>query len=317
MIDSRSRALPYAALVVQTTVSALNYLIAKTALSQAPSPAVAMIRLVGTALCFVPILLMVGAKPWPPRRLWKAVLFVGMLGIPLNQGCFLEGLSRTSPAHAVLLYTLTPLFVFAIALLSGTEGLEWTKVGGLALALTGAAVVVLEKSGAGAVQGSLSGDLIILVGVICWAGYTAFGKPLVAAAGPVAATGWTLIAGTFLYMPVGMPVMLRVHPQALSASFWWAIAYLVLCTSIISYLCWYYALGRLEPSRVAVFTNLQPVITAIASWLLLGERLTPQLLGGGALVVAGVVVATHVGIRERLRSAMTFSAPRPSVGSQE
>ncbi len=317
MSDGRSRALPYAALILQTVLSALNYLIAKGALAQAPSTAVAMIRLLGTAVCFVPILVATRAPLWPPRRSWKTVLGVATLGVPLNQGLFLEGLSRTSPAHAVLLYTLTPLFVFVIAVVMKTEEVERTKVAGLGLALAGAAIVVLERSNGGTVHATVVGDLIILIGVVSWAGYTAFGKPLVADAGAVAATGWTLIAGTFLYLPIGVPSMLRLHPLALPASFWWAIVYLVLCTSIISYLCWYYALGRLEPSRVAIFTNLQPVMTAIASWWLLGERLTPRLLGGGGLVVAGVVVATHVGIRERLRSVVTFSAPRPQVGSPE
>jgi drug/metabolite transporter (DMT)-like permease len=303
--------------MVQTVLSAVNYLIAKTALTQAPSTAVAMLRLTGTAVCFVLVLLAVGRRPWPPRRFWKTVTVLALLGVPVNQGCFLEGLSRTSPAHAVLLYTLTPLVVFFIALALRTEELERTKVVGLGLAILGAALVILERSGDGATHGALSGDLILLVGVISWAGYTAFGKPLVADVGAVAATGWTLIVGTFLYLPIGLPAMRQIHLQAMPGSFWWAIVYLVLCTSIISYLCWYYALGRLEPSRVAVFTNLQPVMTAVASWLFLGEQLTPRLLSGGALVMAGVVIATHVGVRERLRSAMTFPAPRPQVGPQE
>lgn len=41
-------------------------------------------------------------------------------------------------------------------------------------------------------------------------------------------------------------------------------------------------------SRVAVFSNLQPVATALAAWLILGDRITWEIFVGGALVIAGV-----------------------------
>jgi drug/metabolite transporter (DMT)-like permease len=66
------------------------------------------------------------------------------------------------------------------------------------------------------------------------------------------------------------------------------IAYLALMTSVLSYLLWYYALSKTLPSKVAVFSNLQPVATALAAWLLLGDPLRWELAVGGALVLAGV-----------------------------
>ena len=48
--------------------------------------------------------------------------------------------------------------------------------------------------------------------------------------------------------------------------------FVTLFTGFLSYFCWYYALVRLEPSRVAVFTNLQPLVTALLAWGLLGEQ---------------------------------------------
>ena len=67
-----------------------------------------------------------------------------------------------------------------------------------------------------------------------------------------------------------------------------AIAYLALLTSVVSYLLWYWALGRTDASKVAVFSNLQPVATAVAAWLVLGEHIGWEVAVGGALVLAGV-----------------------------
>jgi drug/metabolite transporter (DMT)-like permease len=64
------------------------------------------------------------------------------------------------------------------------------------------------------------------------------------------------------------------------------IAYLGVLTSVVAYLLWYYALSKAAASKVAVFSNLQPVATAIAAWAILGEALTWEIAVGGVLVLA-------------------------------
>jgi len=49
-------------------------------------------------------------------------------------------------------------------------------------------------------------------------------------------------------------------------------------------------LAREDASRVAIWSNTQPVLTAILAWAMYGERFTPVFLGGGALVIAGVAL---------------------------
>jgi drug/metabolite transporter (DMT)-like permease len=60
--------------------------------------------------------------------------------------------------------------------------------------------------------------------------------------------------------------------------------------SVISYLLFYWAIARAEASRVAIWSNLQPVLTALLAWLVYGEQLTASFVLGGAMVLAGVVL---------------------------
>jgi len=41
----------------------------------------------------------------------------------------------------------------------------------------------------------------------------------------------------------------------------------------------------------AVFTNLQPLATAVLAHVSLGEHVTPQFIGGALVVISGVVLA--------------------------
>ena len=66
------------------------------------------------------------------------------------------------------------------------------------------------------------------------------------------------------------------------------VTYLVLFSSVASYALWNFALARIEASAAAIFSNLQPVGTALAAWAFLGEPLTVSMLLGGALVLGGV-----------------------------
>ena len=61
-------------------------------------------------------------------------------------------------------------------------------------------------------------------------------------------------------------------------------------TSGVAFTLWYYALKRLEASRLTVFNNLQAPLTAVLAWIVLGSVPGVQVVIGGLLVLAGVTV---------------------------
>ncbi len=67
--------------------------------------------------------------------------------------------------------------------------------------------------------------------------------------------------------------------------------YLAVTASAEAYTIFYYALTKIPASRVAVLTCLQPILATVLGILLLDEAITPHLVVGGALVLAGVYLA--------------------------
>src|SRR5262249_57632352 len=76
-----------------------------------------------------------------------------------------------------------------------------------------------------------------------------------------------------------------------SPAAWLGLAYMILVTSVAAYLIWYWALAHLPAARVAIFSNLQPLATAVLAHFVLGEHVTPQFVGGALVVISGVVLA--------------------------
>ncbi len=276
---------------LHSAISAGTYLAAKRALDELPPWEVALARFTFAGLLFGAILLHRRVRIARKDLLGLAAL--GFVAVPMNQGFFLAGLALSTPGHAALLYALTPIFVFLIARLRLGERATALKLAGIAVAFAGV-LVVLGARGSVALGGSsrmLLGDLLILLAVVAWAIVAVGGKVYAERYGATASTSAAIVMGSLFYLPVGLALS-DVHRFARLTPIGWAsLAYLVVMTSVVAYLLYYWALSRAQASRVAVWSNLQPVLTALLAWLAYGERLTGPFLAGGAMVLAGVLLA--------------------------
>ena len=293
------------ALLVQTVISAGTYLVAKRALAEVPVSTLVLWRFLLSGAVFALLVLVLPGPALPPRRAVAATFALGFLAGPLNQGLFFAGLQHSTAAHAALLYALTPIGVYLYSVLRGREAPSARAGLGLLLAFAGALVLLLAH-GLRALSGVFVGDVLILGAVSAWVVYTAEGKAFIGEHGALRATAWSMIAGALWLLPLAPWVL---HPELVlggSAVVKGSIAYLALLTSVVSYLLWYWALGRTDASKVAVFSNLQPVATAIAAWGVLGERIGWEVAVGGILVLAGVRLTS---------AARTAPPPSPRAGA--
>lgn len=288
-VHARARLEPavVAALLVQTAISGGTYLVAKRVLAEVPVPTLVLWRFLLSGAVFAALVVLLPGPSLPPRRAVAAVFGLGFLAGPLNQGLFFAGLARSTAAHASLLYALTPIGVYLYSVLRGREAPSARAGLGLALAFGGAMVLLLAH-GLRALSGVFVGDLLILGAVTAWVLYTAEGKAFIGEHGALRATAWSMIAGALWLLPTAPWVLRPDFVLGADAGVKGSILYLALLTSVVSYLLWYWALGRTDASKVAVFSNLQPVATALAAWLVLGERIGWEVAVGGVLVLVGV-----------------------------
>jgi drug/metabolite transporter (DMT)-like permease len=188
---------------------------------------------------------------------------------------------------------MTPVFVFLLALARREERSSPWKVLGIAVAFAGAAVVLAGRGQLAARPGdgrALAGDLLVLLAVVAWAVYVVWGKPYAERYGAITFTGASIVSGSLLYLPAGLALSRSDAFRALSPAGWGTIAYLVVFTSVVAYLLYYWALAREDASRVAIWSNTQPVLTTLLAWAMHGDPLTPSFVAGGVLVILGVVM---------------------------
>jgi drug/metabolite transporter (DMT)-like permease len=272
---------------VHVLLSAMTYLAAKRGVAELPPLTLLVWRLLVSAGTFLLLLLFLPGPRLPPRGQLGRVALLGLLSGPLNQALFLLAMQRTSAAHGALIFSLTPLGVYLVELARGRERPRWTATVGIAVALGGVLLLLLAR-GPKALSGLFLGDVLLLGSLLAWVFYTTEGRELVAAQGPLRTSAWSNIAGGLFLLPL-FPFVLR--PELVAASSLLAkasVVYLGLGSSVLSYVIWFVALGRTDASKVAIFSNLQPVATTFLAFALLGEHIGWEVVVGGALVLLGV-----------------------------
>lgn len=187
---------------------------------------------------------------------------------------------------SIMLYTM-PIWLAMIGhfVLPG-EKLTARRSLGLALAMTGVVLALLDRSGADV---SLRGDLLGLFAAICWAGIalTVRLTPL-AREKPEVQLFWQLaISAPILMIPawaIGDTVR-SIEPIHLSG-----MAFQIICIASFGFLWWFWLLSRYPASGVASFSFLSPVLAVFFGWLILGETITPGTWGALALVALGLIL---------------------------
>jgi drug/metabolite transporter (DMT)-like permease len=282
------------ALLLNVLIASGTFLVVKRTLVEFPPLPLALFRFVLAAAVVWPAVRWArpGKRIAPADR--AAVWMLGVLAVPLNQGLFLIGMKWASASHASLLYALTPAFVVLIMFARRAARPVPMQIAGIALAFAGVLLLLLQR-GLHFDRHSLLGDLLVCGAVVAWAAYIALGSRLSRRYGPLLVTSEALLAGTIVYLPIGLPSLIGFHPATISGTAWLGLFYLAWLTSGLNYILWFWGLEHLKPATVAMITNIQPIVTAAMAWAFLGERLPAGFILCTACVLLGVWMTRRSG----------------------
>ena len=278
----------YVVIVLQTILGGATHIVAKSVARDVDALTLTFMRSVVSIVGLVPVLFFRRVRLRVARSDWKKLCVLGVLGTG-NQLIYMYGIHYTTAANGALLYATTPVMVLMLSRIFLQEKITGRKAWGIVLAFVGVTIVIFEK-GISLSSNHTYGNLVVLTAVIAWALFTVFGKPMVIKYGALNTTSLAAFIGGALLFPFGIVSASGFNFALLSSTDWLGVLYLGIGTSVVSYLLWYYALRRIDASRLAVFSNGQPVVAAILSMVFLQYSITSEFLLGGTVTVAGVIL---------------------------
>ena len=298
--------LGFALLLLITALLAFNQLVVKWVNLGLQPVFLAGLRSVVAVMTLTVYMRVRGRPPRLRRDLLGPGLVMGGL-FAIEFFCLFMALDLTTLSRAGIIFYSMPVWLALMAHF-GLPGERLTPVKSLGLALAFVGTALAIHGGAVGVQhgqGSIAGDMLALLGAICWAA-TAFlaRRPKMAKAGPEAQLFWmVLVSGPvlLLFSPLFGPLIRDLEPMHL---FWLLFQGAVVVAG--GFVLWLWLLSSYPAATVASFSFLTPVIGLGLGWLVLGETMSAQILGAGFLVALGIIL-----INRRPRATpLAEAAPR-------
>jgi len=224
------------------------------------------------------------------RRDFIALILLGILGASLNHLFFFFALGLAPASHAsIIAPTTSPIWTVLLAARLAHEPVGRAQMGGILVCMLGVALVVRPSGGMGAgVAPVLLGDFLFLLAGLSWGIYSYLCKVAMRRHSAETILAYGMAIGSLELLPFALlerPWM--VLPGASPAA-WGGLAYLVVANTVLAYLWWNLGIQRVGAGRTAIFSNLVPVFGVLIAGAVLGERLGPAQLIGGALSLGGV-----------------------------
>lgn len=267
-----------------------GFTVAKLGISDADPLTLLALRYGCVVLLLLPVCLYV--KPaWPVKLTqWANLALVGFLIQVVYFGTAWMAFAKGGSAGTVALITsLQPILVALIMPVVSRESVSLLRWTGLALGLLGTYLVLLGNAVIQPISVAVLG--LSVSALLAFSIATVWEKRFGMAHHPLVTNMTQYSVGLLFSLPLAMA--LEPMNITVSVSFLMALAYLVLCNSLLAISLLLMMIRNGEATRVSALFFLVPPMSAIIAWLVLDELMTPLAWLGMVVAACGVWLATR------------------------
>ncbi|NCT19040.1 MAG: EamA family transporter [Flavobacteriaceae bacterium CG_4_8_14_3_um_filter_34_10] len=286
----------FIALLAATTAStiyAINHTIAKGLMPVYIEPyGFILLRVSGAAALF-----WIFSLAYPSEKIdlkdWKRLVACSLFGMVINMLMFFKGLSLSTPINSSVVITISPVLLLVLSAILIKERITLIKSIGIILGLVGALVLVFfgETKQFNAPNIPL-GNILFIVNAISYSIYLILVKSLTAKYSSITLMKWLFLFAFLMNLPIGISEFMEVKWTSLPNKAMLGMAFVVVFTTVLTYLLNIYALRELKASTIGAFIYLQPVIAVIFAVLLGVDQLTPLRVLAAILIFIGVYLSS-------------------------
>ncbi|HOY70204.1 MAG TPA: drug/metabolite exporter YedA [Methylotenera sp.] len=259
-----------------------TYLALKFGIESFPPFLLVGLRFTVAGIILYGVLRYVGS-PNPARAQWLGASGLGILLPVFGNGTVTFVQQTVSSSIAALSIATAPIWMAIFSSFWGHKisRQEWI---GIFVGLVG---IVLLNMG-GSLHGDVTSALLLIFAAASWSFGSVLSKHIPMPSGLMAAACQMLIGG--FVMMVASAVRGEAWPQAISAKSWWALAFLVVLGSLVSYSAYMYLLKTVRPLVASSNTFVNPVVAFIVGIWLANEVVTTNEYIALAVILVGVIL---------------------------
>ena len=240
------------------------------------------------------LLFFLSPKPILPKKNKSELLYAaaGLCGVTFYFLFQNIGLSYTLASNAGVIVAVAPMFTAIVSyFLISRSSLRRNFITGFFITMVG--VIIINFNGNFVLKLNPLGDILIILGALSWAFYCNIltfinneGLSLIQHTRKVFFYGLLFMLPALLFGDFRLGLE-RFADSGILAN----VLFLAFGASALSFLTWNFAVGVLGSVKTATYIYFSPIVTVIASVIILHEPLTWVSLSGTALIILGLIIS--------------------------
>ena len=235
----------------------------------------------------------------PPKAVhWRTSFVVGTLLLLGGNGAVVIAQQYITSSTTALLVATEPMWVVLLSWVWLKGGRpNWRVVAGLFVGFLGVWFLIGGRGSGGfggEGPGQLFGFVAVMAGALSWAAGSVYGLRAPTPKSSLMTAGMQMLSGSAALFVVGLirGEWSRFDPSAVSQASVIGLLYLLIFGSLIGFTAYSWLLKNAQPSMVATYAYINPVIAVLLGWSIAGESLTSQMLIGAFIIIMSVVLIT-------------------------
>lgn len=295
--------LAFGVLILVNAMWAFQFSGARLAVSELGPVLVTLVPLALATLLVIPFAKLDLFRPKNGRLIFDIVL-LGTFGVLPAQLCLVLGVQRTLASNASVISLTVPVLTAICASIFLNERMTVLRRISFAVAILGVCLVSVND-----IQHAhlftidyVVGNLLVLASCAGSAFFNSYSRRVLAHLSPAQALVWSfLVTDLELIAISGLSGYGEWrHLAHLEPSVLWSLALIAVFSLALSMLLYFWVIQAVEVMEAALSVYLLPVFGVLFSCLLLGEKLTSNLIAGGAMIFISCFLVTVYEERRRL-----------------
>lgn len=227
-------------------------------------------------------------RVWPRGKEWWPILTLSFLNFMLSNALSTWGVKYISAGLGSIIGATFPLWMVVIGLFSNKRAISPKAILGFILGFAGICVIFYEHLNDFLNTSFLFGIALSLAATWSWAFGTIYTKKNARAFNPYFSFGLQMVISGTVIILVCEPTNLSIPLTEIPWQSWAAIGYLVVFSSVLTFIAYLYALQHLSAEQTSVYAYINPVVAVGLGAILFGEKVTVFIVLGGLITLLGV-----------------------------
>lgn len=263
-----------------------TWLASKEGVKHMPALQMAMIRQFFGGIIYVSYFIY-KKEAWPKGKQWITILILAFLNFVCSNGLSTWGVKFISSGLGAIISAIFPIWIIILNFFNG-ERIAKLAISGILISFAGICIIFVDHLTDFFRPDFQFGIILTVISTITWAFGILYIKKKAASFNPYFSLGLQMLISSFILFGITEPAGMNIPLNQIPLESWWAIVYLILIGSVLTFIAFIYTLQHLPTEISSIYVYINPIVAMVLGALIFGESLTQAIAIGSAVTLIGV-----------------------------